>query len=225
MVVLLLFDMLIDHHRSTAGPDVDPAAARGGITGLHPSGRRDRAMLHGCYRVSDDDVSRRRPEKRNGADAVGLCSSKGQSAQVAGAAGLPFVASYHITPGTALEAIDAVSGRVHVVGGPTRAVCSGLGRRGSRRRHRHRATPRVQLRPLGVFDSGSGRRRAVPRSGHVRAASTTRRWWRTVSQHNSSATPTWSPNGWRHYNASPMPTNWSSPPSRTATRTGCAHTS
>lgn len=34
-------------------------------------------------------------------------SSKGQSAQVAGANGLPFVASYHITPATALEAVDA----------------------------------------------------------------------------------------------------------------------
>ncbi len=34
-------------------------------------------------------------------------SSKGQSAQVAAAFGLPFVASYHITPATALEAVDA----------------------------------------------------------------------------------------------------------------------
>jgi alkanesulfonate monooxygenase SsuD/methylene tetrahydromethanopterin reductase-like flavin-dependent oxidoreductase (luciferase family) len=34
-------------------------------------------------------------------------SSKGRSAQVAGAMGLPFVASYHLTPTTALEAIDA----------------------------------------------------------------------------------------------------------------------
>jgi luciferase family oxidoreductase group 1 len=34
-------------------------------------------------------------------------SSKGQSAQVAGAKGLPFVASYHITPATALDAVDA----------------------------------------------------------------------------------------------------------------------
>jgi len=33
-------------------------------------------------------------------------SSKGQSAQVAGARGLPFVASYHITPATALDAIE-----------------------------------------------------------------------------------------------------------------------
>jgi alkanesulfonate monooxygenase SsuD/methylene tetrahydromethanopterin reductase-like flavin-dependent oxidoreductase (luciferase family) len=34
-------------------------------------------------------------------------SSKGQSAQVAGTLGLPFVAAYHIAPGTALEAVDA----------------------------------------------------------------------------------------------------------------------
>jgi luciferase family oxidoreductase group 1 len=34
-------------------------------------------------------------------------SSKGQSAAVAGARGLPFVASYHSTPGTALEAVEA----------------------------------------------------------------------------------------------------------------------
>ncbi|CPR01598.1 F420-dependent methylene-tetrahydromethanopterin reductase [Mycobacterium bohemicum DSM 44277] len=34
-------------------------------------------------------------------------STKGQSAQVAGARGLPFVASYHITPGSALDAIAA----------------------------------------------------------------------------------------------------------------------
>lgn len=34
-------------------------------------------------------------------------SSKGQSAQVAGARGLPFVANYHVSPGTTLEAVDA----------------------------------------------------------------------------------------------------------------------
>lgn len=34
-------------------------------------------------------------------------SSRGQSAKVAGALGLPFVAAYHIAPGTALEAIEA----------------------------------------------------------------------------------------------------------------------
>ncbi|MGC4935726.1 LLM class flavin-dependent oxidoreductase [Gordonia sp. DT30] len=34
-------------------------------------------------------------------------SSKGQSAQVAGARGLPFVANYHVSPGTTLEAVQA----------------------------------------------------------------------------------------------------------------------
>ncbi|MFW0791213.1 LLM class flavin-dependent oxidoreductase [Gordonia sp. CPCC 205333] len=34
-------------------------------------------------------------------------SSKGQSAQVAGARGLPFVANYHVSPATVLEAVEA----------------------------------------------------------------------------------------------------------------------
>lgn len=34
-------------------------------------------------------------------------SSGGQSAQVAGAKGLPFVANYHVSPGTTLDAVDA----------------------------------------------------------------------------------------------------------------------
>jgi luciferase family oxidoreductase group 1 len=64
------------------------------------------AMLNGHYRVNDHPVhavpgegSRLRPWI--------FGSSKGQSAQVAGAHGLPFVASYHITPATALDAVDA----------------------------------------------------------------------------------------------------------------------
>ena len=64
------------------------------------------AMLHGCYRVSDYDVHAV-PGERTGLTPWVFGSSKGQSAQVAGARGLPFVASYHITPATALEAIDA----------------------------------------------------------------------------------------------------------------------
>ena len=47
------------------------------------------------------------PVKRTGLTPWVFGSSKGQSAQVAGARGLPFVASYHITPATALDAIDA----------------------------------------------------------------------------------------------------------------------
>lgn len=34
-------------------------------------------------------------------------SSKGQSAQVAGSRGLPFVANYHVSPSTVLEAVEA----------------------------------------------------------------------------------------------------------------------
>ncbi len=64
------------------------------------------ALLHGCYRIKDYDVHAV-PGERSSLTPWVFGSSKGQSAQVAGARGLPFVASYHITPGTALEAIDA----------------------------------------------------------------------------------------------------------------------
>jgi alkanesulfonate monooxygenase SsuD/methylene tetrahydromethanopterin reductase-like flavin-dependent oxidoreductase (luciferase family) len=64
------------------------------------------AMLHGRYRVKDYDVHAV-PGERTGLTPWVFGSSKGQSAQVAGSRGLPFVASYHITPGTALEAVDA----------------------------------------------------------------------------------------------------------------------
>jgi alkanesulfonate monooxygenase SsuD/methylene tetrahydromethanopterin reductase-like flavin-dependent oxidoreductase (luciferase family) len=64
------------------------------------------AMLDGCYRVKDYDVHAV-PGERSGLTPWVFGSSKGQSSHVAGAHGLPFVASYHITPATALEAIDA----------------------------------------------------------------------------------------------------------------------
>src|SRR5262249_41788956 len=64
------------------------------------------ALLHGCYRTGDYAVHAV-PGERTGLTPWVFGSSKGQSAQVAGAHGLPFVASYHITPGTALEAIEA----------------------------------------------------------------------------------------------------------------------
>ena len=126
-------------------------------------------MLDGSYRVSDYDVHAV-PGEGTGLTPWVFGSSKGQSAQVAGARGLPFVASYHITPGTALEAIDAYRAAFTPSAVAARAVRGGVGRRGSRRRHRHRAAPRVQLRPLGVFDPGRRRRRALPGSRHVRAA-------------------------------------------------------
>lgn len=63
------------------------------------------AMLDGSYRA-DGVESHVVPGERAALSPWVFGSSKGQSAQVAGAHGLPFVASYHITPATALEAID-----------------------------------------------------------------------------------------------------------------------
>jgi luciferase family oxidoreductase group 1 len=64
------------------------------------------AMLGGCYRA-DGHRLQAVPGERTSLRPWVFGSSKGQSAQVAGARGLPFVASYHITPATTLEAIDA----------------------------------------------------------------------------------------------------------------------
>jgi alkanesulfonate monooxygenase SsuD/methylene tetrahydromethanopterin reductase-like flavin-dependent oxidoreductase (luciferase family) len=64
------------------------------------------AMLDGTY-APDGVESHVVPGERAPLSPWVFGSSKGQSAQVAGARGLPFVASYHITPATALEAVDA----------------------------------------------------------------------------------------------------------------------
>jgi luciferase family oxidoreductase group 1 len=63
------------------------------------------AMLDGSYEIDGVDAHATPGEN---ADLIPWVfgSSKGQSARVAGARGLPFVASYHITPATALDAID-----------------------------------------------------------------------------------------------------------------------
>ena len=63
------------------------------------------AMLDGSYHIGDVDAHAV-PGERCGLTPWIFGSSKGQSARVAGANGLPFVASYHITPATALGAID-----------------------------------------------------------------------------------------------------------------------
>lgn len=63
------------------------------------------AMLDGSYRVDDVEV-RVVPGERAPLRPWVFGSSKGQSARVAAKFGLPFVASYHITPATALEAIE-----------------------------------------------------------------------------------------------------------------------
>jgi alkanesulfonate monooxygenase SsuD/methylene tetrahydromethanopterin reductase-like flavin-dependent oxidoreductase (luciferase family) len=64
------------------------------------------AMLDGSYQVNGFDVHAV-PGERSGLTPWIFGSSKGKSAQMAGAHGLPFVSSYHLTPGTALEAVDA----------------------------------------------------------------------------------------------------------------------
>jgi luciferase family oxidoreductase group 1 len=67
------------------------------------------AMLDGSYCIAHQDGTvdaHATPGERSGLTPWVFGSSKGQSARVAGARGLPFVASYHITPATALDAID-----------------------------------------------------------------------------------------------------------------------
>jgi alkanesulfonate monooxygenase SsuD/methylene tetrahydromethanopterin reductase-like flavin-dependent oxidoreductase (luciferase family) len=63
------------------------------------------AMLDGSYQV-DGVETHVTPGERAALWPWVFGSSKGQSARVAAKFGLPFVASYHITPATALEAID-----------------------------------------------------------------------------------------------------------------------
>jgi alkanesulfonate monooxygenase SsuD/methylene tetrahydromethanopterin reductase-like flavin-dependent oxidoreductase (luciferase family) len=64
------------------------------------------AMLAGNYQVDGFDLHAA-PGEGAALTPWIFGSSKGRSAQVAGALGLPFVASYHLTPTTALDAIDA----------------------------------------------------------------------------------------------------------------------
>ena len=63
------------------------------------------AMLDGSYRIGDVEAHAT-PGERASLWPWVFGSSKGQSARVAAANGLPFVASYHITPATALEAVE-----------------------------------------------------------------------------------------------------------------------
>ena len=64
------------------------------------------ALLDGTYHAGKFDVHAV-PGEGSGLRPWVFGSTRGQSARVAGALGLPFVASYHITPATALEAIEA----------------------------------------------------------------------------------------------------------------------
>ncbi|MGU3292962.1 LLM class flavin-dependent oxidoreductase [Williamsia sp. M5A3_1d] len=64
------------------------------------------ALLEGTFEVGGEHFSAV-PGEHADVEVWVFGSSKGQSAQVAGARGLPFVASYHITPSTALDAVAA----------------------------------------------------------------------------------------------------------------------
>ncbi len=64
------------------------------------------AMIDGSYAVNGIELHAV-PGEHSGLVPWVFGSTKGQSAQVAGERGLPFVASYHITPATALEAVQA----------------------------------------------------------------------------------------------------------------------
>jgi alkanesulfonate monooxygenase SsuD/methylene tetrahydromethanopterin reductase-like flavin-dependent oxidoreductase (luciferase family) len=64
------------------------------------------AMLNGTYEVKGFDVHAVPGERAQLTPWI-FGSTRGQSARLAGAHGLPFVASYHITPATALEAVEA----------------------------------------------------------------------------------------------------------------------
>ncbi len=64
------------------------------------------ALLRGDFAVEDVPL-RAVPGEGAGVEIWIFGSSKGQSAQVAGHEGLPFVANYHVSPSTVLEATEA----------------------------------------------------------------------------------------------------------------------
>lgn len=64
------------------------------------------ALLDGSYRV-DGFEAHASPGEATALRPWIFGSSRGQSARVAGAHGLPFVAAYHLAPATALESIEA----------------------------------------------------------------------------------------------------------------------
>ncbi|TGB07754.1 MsnO8 family LLM class oxidoreductase [Streptomyces sp. MZ04] len=65
------------------------------------------ALFAGTYRDEDGAEARATPGDGADVDVWILGSSAGESAEVAGARGLPFGANYHVSPGTVVEAVEA----------------------------------------------------------------------------------------------------------------------
>ncbi|MFE0134025.1 LLM class flavin-dependent oxidoreductase [Streptomyces sp. NPDC059037] len=65
------------------------------------------ALLAGTYRDEDGVEAHATPGDGADVDVWILGSSAGESAEVAGARGLPFGANYHVSPGTVVEAVEA----------------------------------------------------------------------------------------------------------------------
>jgi alkanesulfonate monooxygenase SsuD/methylene tetrahydromethanopterin reductase-like flavin-dependent oxidoreductase (luciferase family) len=123
------------------------------------------ALLHGRYEIDGVDAHAVLGEGAGLAPWI-FGSSNGQSARVAGSRGLPFVASYHITPGTALEAIDAYRNAFtpsaelaepYVVVSADVVVADDTTSGGTC----------VQLRALGLLDRRLRWGHSVPRSRHL----------------------------------------------------------
>lgn len=64
-------------------------------------------LIEGSLSTPDGDAVHAVPGEGADVEVWVFGSSAGQSAQVAGARGLPFTANYHVSPATVLEAIDA----------------------------------------------------------------------------------------------------------------------
>lgn len=65
------------------------------------------ALLAGTYQTPEGVELHSTPGEHADVEVWIFGSSKGQSAQVAGARGLPFVANYHVSPATTVEAVNA----------------------------------------------------------------------------------------------------------------------
>lgn len=66
-----------------------------------------RALLAGTYSTADGVALHAVPGEGAGVELWLFGSSGGESARLAGSLGLPFVANYHVSPGTVLETVEA----------------------------------------------------------------------------------------------------------------------